>query len=119
MRMSRSTTVADELFDKLAQGASQRGMTIESLLAFVSELAPLQKRPTERDQERRRNIERLLAKYRAGPLTVQDRADLDHLIDADYQDAIARADQLIAAKKSTKHARPRTATSATRYSTPK
>jgi hypothetical protein len=98
--MSRSLTLSDELFDKLAQSASHRGLTIESLLAFISELVRLPERPTERDQERSRHIERLLIKYRAGPLTEQDRADLDHLIDADYQEAIARADQLIAVKKS-------------------
>jgi hypothetical protein len=98
--MSRSLTLPDELFDKLAQGASQRGLTIEALLAFVSELVRLPERPTERDHERSRHIERLLARYRAGPLTEQDRADLEHLIDADYQDAIARADRLIAVKKS-------------------
>src|SRR5439155_367202 len=97
--MSHNLTLPDELFDKLAQGAGQRGMTIGSLLAFVSEFVRLPEQRTERDQERSRRIERLLAKYRAGPLTEQDRVDLEHLIDADYQDAIARADRLIAAKK--------------------
>src|SRR5580765_8076250 len=81
--MSRSLTLPDELFNKLAQGAAQRGLTVEALLAFVSELVLMPDQPTERDRERSRRVERLLAKYRAGPLTEQDRADLDRLIDVD------------------------------------
>jgi hypothetical protein len=86
----------DELFDKLARGAAQRGLTIETLLAFVSEWV-VPNRPTGDDQERSRRIERLLAKYSAGSLKAHDRAELDNLIDADYQAAAARADRLIAA----------------------
>jgi hypothetical protein len=97
--MSQSLTLPDELFNKLAHGAAQRGLTIEALLAFVSELVVLPDQPTQRDRERQRCIERLLAKYQAGPLTAKDRAELDRLIDADYQEAIARADRLIVAKE--------------------
>jgi hypothetical protein len=97
--MSRTLTLPDDMFDKLARGAAQRGMSVEALLAFVSELMLVPDGATKRDRERSRCIERLFAKYRAGPLTDQDRAELDRLIDADYEKAIARADQLIAAKK--------------------
>ena len=34
-------------------------------------------------------VERLLAKYKAGPLTTKDRAELDRLIDVDCENAIA------------------------------
>jgi hypothetical protein len=108
--MTRSLTLPDELFNKLANGAAQRGLTLEALLTFVSDLVALPNRPTERDLERGRCIERLLAKYRNGPLTDGDRADLDRLIDADYREAVARADRIIAAGKSHPHARsPRAA----------
>jgi energy-coupling factor transporter ATP-binding protein EcfA2 len=98
--MSQSLTLPDELFNKLAHGAAQRGLTIEALLAFVSDLVVLPDRPTAQDRQRQRRIERLLAKYQAGSLTALDRAELDRLIDADYQEANARADRLIAAKES-------------------
>ena len=98
--MSQTLTVPDELYLKLTRGAAERGLTVESLLAFVSELIVLPDRPTKRDRERIRRIERLLARYRSGPLTEKDRAELDELIDADYQQANARADRLIAAKQS-------------------
>jgi hypothetical protein len=100
--MSRSLTLPDELFNKLAQGAAQRGLSIEGLLDFVSELVIIPDEPSERDEERSRCIEDLLSKYRNGPLTEGDRAELARLIDADYQEAIARADRLIAAKRSRK-----------------
>jgi hypothetical protein len=51
------------------------------------------------DQERTRRIEGLLSKHRAGPLTKEERAELEALVDADYREAIARADRLIAARK--------------------
>jgi hypothetical protein len=86
------------LYHKLAQGADQRGLTLEGLLTFLSELVVLPDRPTESDLERSRCIERLFEKYRAGPLAEQDRAALDQLIDRDYQEAIARADRRIAAQ---------------------
>jgi hypothetical protein len=41
----------------------------------------------------------MLARYAGGQLTPADRVVLDHLIDEDYQDAIAHADRLIAAKR--------------------
>jgi hypothetical protein len=94
--MSRSVVLPDELFDKLVRGAAHRGVTIETLLAFVSEWVAVPDRPTAEDRERSRRIERLLAKYSAGPLKESDLAELDKLIDADYQAAIARADRLIA-----------------------
>jgi hypothetical protein len=107
--MSQTLTLPDELFDKLARGAAQRGLTMEGLLAFVSELVVMPDQPSERDRQRSRRIERLLAKYRAGSLTEQDRADLDQLIDADYREAIARADRLIAAQEANPNA-PQTPT---------
>lgn len=96
--MSRSVMLPDELVDKLARGAAQRGLTLETLLAFVSEWIAVPERPTAADRERSRRIERLLAKYSAGSLKERDRAELDSLIDADYQAAAARADRLIAAQ---------------------
>jgi hypothetical protein len=98
--MSQTLTLPDELYVKLAKGAAERGLTIESLLAFVSDLVLLPSRPTQRDRQRSHCIERLLSKYGEGGLTAQDRAELDRLIDADYGEASARADRLIAAKKS-------------------
>src|SRR5262245_40838972 len=74
--MRHSLTLPDELFNKLARGAAQRGLTMEGLLAFVSEFIMMPDRPTERDRQRSHRIERLLAKYRTGRLTEQDRADL-------------------------------------------
>jgi hypothetical protein len=97
--MSQSLTLPDELFAKLSLGAAQRGLTLEALLAFLSELVVLPDQPTKRDRERSRRIEQLLAKFRAGALTEQDRVALDDLIDTDYQEAIRRADRLIAAKQ--------------------
>jgi hypothetical protein len=103
LAMSQNLILPDELFNKLAHGAARRGLTIEALLGFVSELVELPDRPTQRDRERQRRIERLLAKYKAGPLTAKDRTELNQLIDADYHEAIARADRLIAAKESPSH----------------
>jgi hypothetical protein len=98
--MSQTLTLPDELYVKLARGAAERGLTIESLLARVSELVTSPESPTQRDRERSLLIERLFAKYDEGALTDQDRAELDRLIDADYQEANVRADRLIQAKKS-------------------
>jgi hypothetical protein len=98
--MSQTLTLPDELYVKLAQGAAERGMTIESLLARVSELVTSPTSPTQRDRERSLLIERLFAKNNEGGLTDQDRAELDRLIDVDYQEANIRADRLIAAKGS-------------------
>jgi hypothetical protein len=97
--MSQSLTLPDELFNKLAHGAAQRGLTIEALLAYVSDLVVLPDQPTAQDRQRQRRIERLLAKYQARPLTALERAELDRLIDADYEEASARAQRLIAAHK--------------------
>jgi hypothetical protein len=97
--VSRSVTLPDDLFNKLAHGAAQRGLTIEGLLAFVSDIVVLPEQPGQEDRERQRLIEQLFAKYRAGPLTARDRAKLSRLIDADYRAAIARADQLIGGQK--------------------
>jgi hypothetical protein len=96
--MSRTLTLPDELVEKLAHGAARRGMTIEALLSFVSDLVVTKTPATEREKARSRQIERLLEKHRAGRVTDKDRAVLDELIDADYEAAIARADPLIAAK---------------------
>jgi hypothetical protein len=98
--MSQSLTLPDPLYNKLAQGAADRGMTEQKLLAFLLELISVPEQPTGPDRVRSRRIEQLLDKYRTGPLTEQDRLALNRLIDADYQEAMARADRLIAAKKS-------------------
>ncbi len=57
--MSQTLTLPDELYVRLAKGAAQRGLTIESLLAFVSEIVLLPSRPTARDRQRSECIERL------------------------------------------------------------
>ena len=98
--MSQTLTLPDDLYHKLSQGAAERGLTIESLLTFVSDLVAVPDHTTARDRERSRRIEHLLTKYRSGPLTEQDRAELDQLIEVDYQEACLRADRLIAAKES-------------------
>ncbi len=98
--MGQTITLPRDLYVKLAHGAAGRGLTIEALLAWISELLILPDRPTKRDRERSRRIERLLASYRLGPLTDADRDELNKLIAADYHQARARADRLIAAKKS-------------------
>jgi hypothetical protein len=113
LRMSQILTLPDALFNKLAEGAAQRDMTMERLLSFLSELVVMSDQPTERDRERNRRIEELMDKYRTGPLTEEDRANLDNLITSDYQAAMARADRLIAVKKS-ERARPSSHTSTAR-----
>jgi hypothetical protein len=97
--MSQTLTLPDELYVKLAHGAEQRGLTIEALLAFISEAVATPDQASERDLARNRRMERLLAKYQAGPLTHEDRVELESLIDGDYRAAVARADRIIAARK--------------------
>jgi hypothetical protein len=104
--MSQTITLPDPLFHKLVRGADQRGLTVEALLAVLSELVVLPERPTKRDRERSRRIEQFFDRYRTGRLSEQDRAALDQLIDSDYQEAIAQADRRIAGKST----RPETAT---------
>jgi ABC-type iron transport system FetAB ATPase subunit len=112
--MSRQLTLPDALFEKLEQGAAQRGLTIATLLDFISELILMPEQPTACDYQRSRRIEQLLDRYRAGPLAEQDRAELDALIDTDFQEAIARADRRIAAKQRATPAGKRVETSAKR-----
>jgi hypothetical protein len=97
--MSETLSLPSEVYRKLAQGAAERGMTIESLLQAVSELVVVPDRPTERDRHRSDRIDNLLDRFRAGQLKAEDRRELDQLIGADYQAANARADGLIAAKE--------------------
>jgi predicted GIY-YIG superfamily endonuclease len=94
--MSQILILPDELYLKLSQGAAERGLTIEELLGFVSALRAVPDRATERS----RRIDRLLARYGRGKINEKDCAELNHLIDADYQAASACADKLIAAKQS-------------------
>ena len=74
-------------------------MTVETLLAALSELVALPDQPTDEGRQRSDRIENLLDRFRARQLTAHDRRDLDELIDADYQAANARADELIRAKE--------------------
>lgn len=99
--MSQTLTLPGDIYSKLAQGAAERGMTIESLLAFVSELVVVPDRPTEQDQQRFDRMDRLFDRYRTGQLSAEDGAELDQLIAADYRAANERADRLIAAKSRT------------------
>src|SRR5947209_13051604 len=98
--MTETLTLPADVYRKLAQGAAERGMTIESLLIAVSELVATPDQPKERDRQRRQRIERLFERFRAGRLNAADREELNHLIGADYQEANARADKVINAKKS-------------------
>ena len=98
--MTQTLTLPSEVYRKLAKGAAERGMTIESLLTAVSELITLPNQPTERDRERSECIEELLERFRSGQLNTQDRKKLDDLIKVDYEAANARAEQLISAKQS-------------------
>ena len=105
--MAATLTLPTGVYRKLADGASERGMTIESLLAVVSELVA----PDQRAQPKGRAIEQLLERFRDGELTTDDRDKLNELIHVDYQEAIARADQLIDAKmqRENGHSSPRKA----------
>ena len=93
--MSQTLTLAGEVYRKLAQGAAERGMTIGSLLAVVSESVALPESATEADRRRSARIETLLERSRAGRLSAEDRArlrepaltvlehgNLAHLVDA-------------------------------------
>jgi hypothetical protein len=104
--MSQTLTLPDELYRKLAQGAADRGLAIETLLDFVSELLVSAERPTERDRQRSGRIEKLFAKYRKGSLNERDRAEAARLIDADYEAAVRHADRLISAKESRRGSGP-------------
>jgi hypothetical protein len=97
--MNQTLQLPGEVYRKLAQGAAERGMTIDALLAAVSELVVLPAQPTEQDRQRSERIDKLLDRFRSGHLNPDDRAELDQLIDADYQSANARADLLIGAKQ--------------------
>jgi len=103
--MTQTLDLPGEVYRKLAHGAAERGMTIESLLTFLSELVAVPDRPTEQDRQRSDRIESLLDLFREGQLNAQDAAELDQLIAADYQAANARADRLIEAKQYRVHGR--------------
>ncbi len=98
LAMSQTLTLPDELYARLAQVAAERGLTIESLLKFISDLVASPNRPSAQDRERHELLEGLLAKYGTGELQEKDRLQLARLIDMDYQDANARADRVITAK---------------------
>jgi hypothetical protein len=97
--MTQTLTLPGDVYRKLVRGAADRGMTIETLLTVVSELVVVPDQPTDQDRERSDRIERLLDRYRTGHVTSQDRVELDHLIETDYEAANARADRLISAKR--------------------
>jgi hypothetical protein len=97
--MSQTLTLPDELYRKLAQGAAERGLAIETLLDIVSELLVPPQGPSDRDRQRNTRIEHLLARYRKGSLNERDRGEVARLIDAEYEDALRRADRLISAKE--------------------
>jgi hypothetical protein len=97
--MSQTLTLPGDIYRKLVQGAAEHGMTVESLLAAVSEMVTPPKTATEEDRRRSARIERLVERFRRGRFSADDRAELNQLIDADYQAATARADRLIRAKQ--------------------
>jgi hypothetical protein len=73
-------------------------MTIQSLLTVVSELVVLPEQPTQHDRQRCKRIDKLLDQVREGSLHAKVHAELEQLIEGDYQAANVRADQLIRAK---------------------
>jgi hypothetical protein len=97
--MTQTLELPCDVYRKLAQGAAERGMTIESLLTVVSELVILPEQPKQHDRQRCKRIDKLLDQFREGPLDAKARAELDRLIEGDYQAANARADQVISAKQ--------------------
>lgn len=97
--MSQTVTVSSEVYRKLAKGAAERGMTVQSLLAAVSDLIASPRRPTKSDRHRSERIEKLFDRFRAGQVTAGDREDLGRLIDADYQEANVRADRMIRVRR--------------------
>jgi hypothetical protein len=90
--MSKSISLPDEVFQKLQQGAANHGMTVEKMLATFSDIVT--------NRERCNRIEILFDKLRSANLSQADRAELNHLVDLDFEYAIARADRLIASKQS-------------------
>jgi hypothetical protein len=97
--MTRTVTLPGDVYRKLAHGAAERGMTIESLLTAVSALVDIPDQPTERDRQRADRIETLFNRIRSGNLNAGDRDELDQLIGADYRSANERADTLIGANR--------------------
>lgn len=71
----------------------------QGLLEIVSDLVVMPRQPTDEDRQRAEDLDILLERYRAGNLIAADRQTLDHLINADYQAANLRADQMICAKE--------------------
>lgn len=97
--MTETLELPRDVYRKLAQGAAERGMTIQSLLTAVSELVVLPEQPTQRARQRSKHIDKLLGQFREGRLEAKGRRILDHLIEGDYQAANTRADRLISAKQ--------------------
>jgi hypothetical protein len=96
--MDQTLTLSGEVYERLARGAAEHGMTVESLLACVSRLIVSPADASKRDRLRSESIARLLDRFRAGALNSADHVQLGQLIDDDA--AIARADERIRAKKS-------------------
>jgi hypothetical protein len=96
--MNQTLKLPGDVYRKFAQGAAERGMTVESLLEAISDLVVVPEQATEQNRNRSARIERLLNRLQAGQANAGDRAELDRLIDADYQAATERADRLISAK---------------------
>jgi hypothetical protein len=96
--MSKTLVLPDAVYQRLASGAARRGLTVKSLLNVVSEAVVPRIPYTAEDRRRGEKIERLFAKYRAGPLSPAELAELDRLIDRTYEVAIERADRMIAEK---------------------
>lgn len=98
--MDQTLTLSGEVYERLARGAAEHGMTVESLLGCVSRLIVSPADASKRDRLRSESIARLLDRFRAEALRPADHVELSQLIDDDYDAAIARADERIRAKKS-------------------
>jgi hypothetical protein len=98
--MSQTLVLSDDVFERLARAATARGMTVRSLLRVVSNVVVPRIPATERDRRRGEKIERLFEKFREAPLDEAERAELNRLIDEEYQVAMERADSRIPAKLS-------------------
>ena len=96
--MSRTLVLKNDLYDQLARGAAIRGLSVETFLERVAQAVGSSGSQTAQDRTRSRRIERLLAKSQDGPLSDAERAELDRLIDEDYQVAVERADRRVEAQ---------------------
>ena len=96
--MSQTLVLGDDVYKKLSREAARQGVSAEALVAYMTNAVSPRTTADERDLFRGTRIELLFDKFRDGPLTVRERAELERLIDEEYEVATRRADRLIAEK---------------------